>query len=294
MFRFCRQRPGQVARVALASLILSAAAPAALAESVSGVCPDGSMFIVQHRSSAPCANPRFVNATEIPPIRPEYMPHPYTWEVDQKARNPNNPYNLLEAARKIRAAHAARSQDKADRTKNLRSAPETSAPLERTAPAPEQSTPGGASSMVALSEDEMRDLVRLVSLRQEAAPAQIAVEDVRGHEILKILISHSHSFESLVLGALGEESAERRVLAFTASAPIESEFHPNFFVTQSGKTFRPDPLDSHEVAFLVGEAGLIPEGALALGYFVIPAHFDLSQPISVWWNDRSVETLLIP
>ena len=106
---------------------------------------------------------------------------------------------------------------------------------------------------LALSEDELRDLVRLVTLRQEQAPAEVRVEDVHGSETLRVQLSHSAAFESLVLGALGSSASEMRVIAFMASAPVETEFHPNFFVTQSGKTFRPDPLDTREVAYLVGE-----------------------------------------
>ena len=87
----------------LAALLL-VAWPAAADSTLSGVCPDGSFFVVQSRSSVPCANPRFADPADMPPLRPHLLPRPYTWYVDQEARNPNNPYNLVEAADKIRAA----------------------------------------------------------------------------------------------------------------------------------------------------------------------------------------------
>src|SRR5258705_7137208 len=80
-------------------------APSAQADpTLSGVCPDGSMFIVQSRESVPCANPHFAEPDQLPPVRPYLLPRPYQWYVDQEARNPNNPYNLVETARQIREA----------------------------------------------------------------------------------------------------------------------------------------------------------------------------------------------
>ena len=82
-------------------------APAAHADStLSGICPDGSYFVVQSRDAIPCKNPHFADPSELPPVRPYLLPRPYTWYVDQEARSANNPYNLLETAQKIRAARA--------------------------------------------------------------------------------------------------------------------------------------------------------------------------------------------
>ena len=85
------------------------------------------------------------------------------------------------------------------------------------------------------------------------------------------------------------------MLVFTASAPSEeTEFHANFLVVQGPRTFRPDPRDPREIGFLVGEPGPVPAGALALGYIVVPIRFDPSAELELWWNDRSVTTLLAP
>jgi len=36
-------------------------------------------------------------------VRPEYLPSPYTWQVYNELQDPNNPYNLIEAADEVRA-----------------------------------------------------------------------------------------------------------------------------------------------------------------------------------------------
>ena len=75
---------------------------AAKAESITGVCPDGSIFIVQHESQIPCRAAKEVDPLEVPPIRPHYLPNPYTWQVYNQLTDPNNPYNLIDSARQIR------------------------------------------------------------------------------------------------------------------------------------------------------------------------------------------------
>src|SRR5215475_6057511 len=87
------------------AVLCALVAPAAHADStLSGVCPDGSFFVVQSREAVPCDNPHFAEPDQLPPVRPYLLPRPYTWYVDQEARNPNNPYNLTETARQIREA----------------------------------------------------------------------------------------------------------------------------------------------------------------------------------------------
>ena len=74
------------------ALAMLAAPLAAGAATLSGVCPDGSFFVVQSRDAVPCSQPHFVDdPSELPPLRPHLLPRPYTWYVDQEARNPNNP-----------------------------------------------------------------------------------------------------------------------------------------------------------------------------------------------------------
>ena len=256
---------------------------AAQAESLSGVCPDGSFFIVQSRASVPCDRARLVDPADLPPIRPQLLPRPYTWYVDQQARDPNNPYNLLEAAEKIREARTLRPAARPGSTTRPTRSREPG-----TAAAPSVSPPR-------FEEDELRDLVRLVEMRQQVASAELTIEDLRGGASLRILMAHSRAFESILLESLSLDPEERHVIAFVVSAPGEQmEFHPNFFVVQGSRTFRPDPADPRELGLLVGSPGAIPARSLALGYMIVPAAFDPAEPMELWWNDRSVGATLAP
>ena len=69
---------------------------------ITGVCPDGSIFIVQRADQVPCSEARRVEPHEVPPIKPEFLPRPYAWEVFHERQNPNNPYNLVDQAREVR------------------------------------------------------------------------------------------------------------------------------------------------------------------------------------------------
>ena len=70
------------------------AAPAGAA--ITGVCPDGSIFIVQSSDAIPCSQAKRVEPSDVPPIQPELLPRPYGWERFQREADPNNPYNLIE------------------------------------------------------------------------------------------------------------------------------------------------------------------------------------------------------
>jgi hypothetical protein len=263
-------------------LLATLAASPASAGALTGVCPDGSAFVVSRREDAPCRRPRFVDsAEELPPLRPDYLPRPYGWLVEQEARNPNNPYNMVEAARKLRAGHqaaASGSDSGSDSgTPELDSTEDTAA---LPAPAP-----------LALDAQELRDLVQVIVLRQELAPATFHVQDVQGREALLIRLARSAAFEELVERRSGRGG---RVIAFAARALHESEFHPNFLVVQDGITHRPDPEDGRELGLLAGEPGGLAPGTLVLGYFRLPERFDPARPLTVYWNDRSLDVLLAP
>jgi hypothetical protein len=249
------------------------------AAGIAGVCPDGSAFIVQSRKDVPCPRAKLVPPDELPPLRPELLPHPYTWHVDQEARDPHNPYNLIDAAQKIRTLRAGEAPG------------EPSTPRVETAtrvPAP------SAAPRVFLSDPELRDLARIIELRQQIAPARLSVEDLQGRQQLEIELAHSPALEAQILEVLGESPEERRVLVFSARSAVSSEFHPNFLVVQDSLTFRPDPGRPEESGFLSGEPGPLPRGVPTLGYLVIPDRFDPAQPMDLWWNDRSLTAVLSP
>ncbi len=90
----------------LVLMLVLGVSSAAHAESIAGVCPDGSMYIVKKEADIPCARSKRVDPSEMPPMRPQLLPRPYTWHVDQQSRDPHNPYNLIDPAAKIRAFQA--------------------------------------------------------------------------------------------------------------------------------------------------------------------------------------------
>src|SRR5215475_8749804 len=79
---------------ALGALALAAPAGAA----ISGVCPDGSIFIVQNSDAIPCREAKRVDPQDLPPLQPELLPRPYGWERFNRLADPNNPYNLVDTA----------------------------------------------------------------------------------------------------------------------------------------------------------------------------------------------------
>ena len=275
-----------------ACLLALTALPAAADSTLSGVCPDGSFFVVQSRSSVPCANPRFADAADLPPLRPHLLPRPYTWYVDQETRNPNNPYNLVEAAEKIRAARLGPKPG----AETAQTAPEPAPALNATAgtlPTPSE-PPVAGPALLQLADDELRDLVRLIGLRQSDSPAQLEIADARGDARLRIQLAYSAAFESYALATLGRDPAASHVIVFASLAESDTEFQPNFFVVQSGRTFRPDPTSPSELGFLLGAPGTLPAGELAVGYLVVPSTFDPHAAMELFWNDRSIETVLAP
>jgi hypothetical protein len=248
----------------------------ASAESLAGVCPDGSAFIVQQEADIPCARAKLVEPSDLPPLRPEFLPRPYKWMVDQEARDPRNPYNLVDEAQRIRELRAG----SADPT------PSPTPPVEASPPRQE--------TRLSLGESELRDLVRLVSLRQQVAPAELVIEDIHDRPQLYLQLAYSRAFEARTLEAMSDEASRARIFVFTARAAEAVEFYPNFLVTQGSATFRPDALNPEEVRFLVGAPGRLPKGTMAVGYLRIPERFDPTQPMDLWWNDRSIETILEP
>ena len=279
----------------LGALLIGAGAPAA-AETLAGLCPDGSAFVVQDRAAVPCRYARFVEPEDMPPLRPKFLPRPYAWQLDREARDPDNPYNLVERARKIRELRTRRSGPSGPSLvgsgASAANPPGGSSVIPRTAS-------GAANGRVdrvfglALREPELADLLELVELRQQLAPARIEVEDAAGAARLQISFAYSAAFEARALEALGLSDG-RRVLVFSLYALQPTEFHPNFFVIQREITFWPEPEDPREVGLLAGERGAVPAGGVVLGYLVVPDRFDLAGAIEFFWNDHHARAQLVP
>ena len=60
-------------RIGFVAMVGAGFAQGALA-SITGVCPDGSIYIVQHPESIPCRDSKAVDPSDVPPLKPEYLP----------------------------------------------------------------------------------------------------------------------------------------------------------------------------------------------------------------------------
>ncbi len=269
-----------------------AAAPQPSGASLIGFCPDGSMFIVQRADSIPCRDAKIVEPDEVPPVRSEYLPRPYAWEVFNRRKDPNNPYNLIDAARQARALRdrppVPRSDSSEDRASTVRADEVPRAlPVASSAPRAPEALP------LAISPDEVRDLALIVELAQRRAPATLRDEADTG-PVLRF--SRSAAFESRVYDAAvraGREPAGHVVL-FSATASRAHPFHPNLTFVQDHIAFHPDSADPHQLGVLLGRLGTVAPGAPLLGYAVLPEALDLSRPMDIYWNDRRLTATLSP
>jgi len=241
-----------------------------------GVCPDGSIYIVQEVQQIPCPDAKPVEAHEVPPIRPHYLPQPYTWKVWNERHSPENPYNVIDAARQVR---------------DLEAPP----PGPGGAPAPQAgqgaaSAPSAGPISLGLADDELRDLFQIVELSQERAPARLARETAGGEGVFEVAFAHSAAFEEL----LRETWAARGglptggVLLFTARSVQAEEFYASFTFLQEHLTYQPDATDARQLGVLQGRLGALAAGEVMLGYIALPANFDLERELDVYWDDRHI------
>lgn len=284
-----RLRSVRAAVLAGGAIALLPLAPAA-ARSITGVCPDGSVFVVQSRSQIPCSESKGVEPHQVPPVRPEYLPDPYTWQVYEQSQDPNNPYNLIDRAREIREGGApGRGKEGAPAT------PSVSAPPPGGGPEAPSASRGAASSPetvrpldLGLSEQELRDLYGIVELSQDRVPARFRRETADGRGVFEVDFAHSRAFERRVReawrsrGGLGESS----VLVFRAVAKREERFHANFTFVQGHLTFQPDATDPRQLGLLQGRLGSLGADEVVLGYVVLPEAMRLDASLDIYWNDR--------
>ena len=276
---------GAVARIGLptvlgAGLLAGLADPAA-ARAITGICPDGSVYIVQAEAQVPCASSKRVAPHEVPPVRPEYRPRPYTWEVWNRASDPNNPYNLIDAARQVREFQESVGEG---------------TPAQGAAPAPEAEMPPFATGPLdlGLSDQELRDLYLIVELSQEHAPAHIGRRTADGKGVFEVAFAHSSAFESELRRAWSSRGGlgTGPVLVFTAHSKRPEAFYANFTVLQGHLSFQPDAHDPRQLGILQGRLGDLAAGELVLGYLVLPDAMALDDELDLYWNDRRVRARL--
>lgn len=262
-----------------ARLLLLAAATleaGAAHASLTGVCPDGSIYIVQEARQIPCADSKAVAPDEVPPIRPDYLPTPYTWKVWNERNNPNNPYNVIDAARQVRGLEApppAPGVGHAPTTQQATAAPPT---------------PPNAPLSLGLSDDELRDLFQIVELSQERSPARLARETAGGQGVFEVRFARSAAFEE----RLRERFAARGglpsggVLLFAARSVAPEEFYASFTFLQEHLTYQPDATDARQLGVLQGRLGALAAGEVVLGYVTLPPNFDPAAELDIYWDDR--------
>ncbi len=273
---------GSLARAVAACWL--AALPGPTLASITGVCPDGSIYIVQHESQIPCEHSKAVAPSQVPPVRPQYLPKPYTWQVWTEQNDPNNPYNLVEAANQVRAAGAGAAPTPPG-TAAAEAAP---APGTATAPQPAQPARELGPSELGLGEQELADLFAIVELSQELAPAHFERSTAAGDGVATLSFAHSLAFEERLQSALAGRggAAGRQVLLFAARSDRSQEFYPNFTFVQSPLTYQPDATSSSQLGVLQGHLGALGEGEVVLGYVVLPDSLDLAKPVEIYWDDR--------
>ena len=286
---------------ALAVVSVFLAAPVSVfARTITGVCPDGSIYIVQRAESIPCRNSKQVEPTDVPPINPEYLPRPYGWERFNRETDPNNPYNLVDSVRDERGAPAPKS-DKGDEallnamnqalTTRQRGNAQTPTPLPVSTPPP---VARGLS--LGLGPDEIQDLTTIVEVMQGYAPAAGVVRDARGDALRIVSVARSASFEDRVHIELRRQGipAAGPVVLFVVDTASASEFYGNFTFVQGHIAFHPETSNPAQFGMLNGELGELRVGEPALGYAVLPVHVDLAQSLDIYWNDVQITATLRP
>jgi hypothetical protein len=290
---------------AVAGLILAGAGNDAFAASISGVCPDGSIFIVQSAAAIPCRDAKQVAPGDVPPIKPEFLPRPYAWELFNRQQDPNNPYNLIDTAAQIREAGAAGASVPTGvptppapvpvagppGTTPPGVAPPTPEPVQTAAIQPTPPAPApDPDPDLGLSDREVRDLLMIVELAQRAAPAAFPPEEGNA---LTVLLAQSAAFEPRLRQAR-RSLPSGAVLLFAAVALDDADFHANLTFVQGHSAFQPESANPDHLGVIRGRLGSLEADEAVLGYVVLPERIDTGKPVDIYWNDRMLTTVLAP
>jgi len=274
----------------------------ALARTITGICPDGSIFIVQRAEAIPCRNAKEVEPSEVPPLNPEFLPRPYGWERFNQETDPNNPYNLVDSVRPGTAPSGALPPTPESALQNLVNqvpptpgGAATPAPPPVLPPAPIAPPPAQALDF-GLSPTDVRDLAAIVALMQERAPAAVVRRDAAGNPLLVVRVARSAAFDARLRDALARRDtpASGPVVLFDAVAAAPETFYGNFTFVQGHAAFHSDTSNPAQFGLLVGALGDVAPSQSLLGYAVLPAHIDLARPIDIYWNDLQISATLRP
>jgi hypothetical protein len=261
------------------------------------VCPDGSIFIVQRPEAIPCANAKQVDPGDVPPLKPELLPRPYAWEVFNQQQNPNNPYNLIDAARQVRETRAMEAAATApgesaastgaardDREERAAAASRPASPLPAVGERPHATRlrsrterRGARSGLIVELTACVRDLRSRRWRRAPTPGARGAVDGFRGAS------THGAS-----------EAATSRASHVSRPARGARSFHPNFTFVQGHQAFHPDPSDPTQLGVIRGDLGDLAPEAVVLGYVVLPDQVELAKPLDIYWDDRQLGNAAAP
>jgi hypothetical protein len=315
MLRSTRFLPRLVWRTALTLVaVIWAGAPANASRSIVGVCPDGSMFIVKAERFIPCREAKLVEPDEVPPLKGQYLPRPYAWELHNRRNDPNNPYNLIDVARQARAvreaADTANEPAPAPTTLSVSTPPVSAPPSVSTPPV---SAPPSVSAQpkqyaavapprnprpvdLSLNENELRDLAIIVGLAQDQAPAAFSRPGEDGQPGLVLQLARSQAFEArLREGFQGNARLPAGpVVLFAATAAVAQDFHPNLTFVQGHVAYHPDTSDPLQLGVIRGNLGHVAPDEPTLGYAVLPEYLDLAKPIDIYWDDHRLTAKLAP
>jgi hypothetical protein len=254
------------------------------APALTGVCPDGSVFIAPEGAAAPCANAKEVEPHEVPPLRPQHLPHPYTWQVYNELQSQSNPYNLIDSARDIRALH---EEGQADARTQAALQPD---PYGASTPGVSAAPPSIGPIDLGLGDDELRDLYQLVELSQELTPAAFQRATADGRGVFRVSLARSTSVEDRIASAWEARGGigESDVVVFTAVSMQAEPFYANLTFVQDHLTFQPAADDPRQLGVLQGHLGDLEADEVVLGYVILPEAMDSGEAMDVYWNDRRI------
>lgn len=261
------------------------------ARAITGVCPDGSVFVVRSRADVPCADAKRVESHQVPPLRPENLSRPYLWQVHRERTDENNPYNLVDRAAQVRGAGVGAAaqppEEIATAAPGGGAAAQAGLPQVASAPPARPSAPAPPRTLglaeLGLTDGDLRDLFLLVELSQERTAATFLRAGAGGPDSLRVSLAWSQAFESRAREA---SRADGTVLLFSVQPKSNEAFLPNFTFVQQHLSFAPRREDATQLGVLSGRLGPLAPDELVLGYVVLPGAFDASRPIDVYWDDR--------
>jgi hypothetical protein len=267
---------------------------------ITGVCPDGSMYIVPRAELIPCRNSKRVDPSDMPPIRPQNLPRPYGWEVFNRSKDPNNAYNVIDAGRAVRDVdrreqiREARVEPSATEARPTQRVASGAAPEPPPVSAPPPVRRSGPPDL-ALAPDEVRDLGLIVEYSQQRAPATL-VRGRDGNESMVLQIAQSNSFEARLRDAAQRAGTPIAgpVVLFSARSQQPESFYANLTFVQGHVAFHPEMGAGTQLGVIDGRLGELGPGEGVLGFVVLPTHMDLSQPMDIYWDDRQVTATLRP